>query len=71
MNDGTYRRLAAAVLVAHQQIESSHCLCGRLRLGDSWAEHVAEVLEAAGALRQGPPPDGCTDPDCRITAAHT
>ncbi len=55
MNDGTYRRLVAAILVAHQQTATSGCLCRRLRLGDSWAEHVAEVLEAAGALRDHPP----------------
>lgn len=51
MNDGTYRQLAAAILVAHQQTESSGCLCGKLSLGESWAQHVAEVLEFAGALR--------------------
>ena len=51
MSDATYRTLAAAILVAHQRIESSGCLCGRLRLGESWAAHVAEVLDHAGALR--------------------
>lgn len=51
MNDGTWRRLAAAVLVAHQRRSSSECLCGWDRLGASHAEHVAEVLDAAGALR--------------------
>ena len=52
--DGTYIRLAAAVLVAHQQSKDSSCLCGRVRLGESWARHVAEVLDAAGALQVVP-----------------
>ena len=50
MADGTYPQLAAAVLVAHQRTDSG-CLCGRLRLGESWPKHVAQVLDAAGALR--------------------
>jgi len=53
MPDATYRQLATAVLVAHQRHESG-CLCGRLGLGESWAEHVAETLDAAGALRDRP-----------------
>ena len=53
--DGTYRQLAAAILVAHQRREDSNCMCGVLRLGGSWAEHVASVLSAAGALRDRPP----------------
>ena len=55
MADGTYRRLAAAVLVAHQRRDDSNCLCGELRLGESWAGHVARVLDRAGALRDRPP----------------
>lgn len=55
MADGTYRRLAAAVLIAHQQTSTSGCLCGRTALGESWAAHVAEVLDAVGALRDRPP----------------
>ncbi len=51
MNDGTYRQLAAAVLVAHQRRDIGSCLCGWSELGKSHAEHVAAVLEAAGALR--------------------
>jgi len=49
--DGTYRSLAAAVLVAHQQTASSGCHCGGVSLGRSWAAHVAAVLDDAGALR--------------------
>lgn len=51
MSDHTYRWLAAAILVAHQRTDDSGCLCGRLRLGESWAAHVARVLDDAGALR--------------------
>jgi hypothetical protein len=53
--DGTYRRLAAAVLIAHQRRDAASCLCGWSVLGESWAVHVAEVLEVAGALRVRPP----------------
>lgn len=53
MNDGTYRRLALAILVAHQRLDSGSCLCGPLVLGTSWAEHVAEILDQAGTLRAG------------------
>lgn len=57
MNDGTYRRLAEAILVAHQRRDGGgNCLCGALDLGESWARHVAEILAAAGALRDRPPP---------------
>ena len=59
MSDGAYKRLAAAVLVAHQQRANSSCLCGwgvaAAELGKSYAEHVAEVLDAAGALRDRRP----------------
>ena len=58
MNDGTYRRLAEAILVAHQRHDVGGvggCLCGRLDLGESWAAHVAEILDQAGALSTGPP----------------
>ena len=55
MNDGTYRRLAEAVLVAHQRRDSGSCLCGWSELGRSHAAHVAAVLEVAGALRDRPP----------------
>jgi hypothetical protein len=55
MNDGTYRRLAEYVLVAHQRRDIGSCMCGPLPLGSSWAAHVAEILEAAGALRTSPP----------------
>lgn len=55
MADLTYHRLAAAVLVAHQRRDDGNCLCGRLALGESWAEHVAETLDTAGALRDRPP----------------
>ena len=54
MNDATYRQLAAAILVAHQRHRRDGvygCLCGRLELGESWAEHVAKILDQAGALR--------------------
>lgn len=54
MSDPSYRALAAAILVTHQQTSSSGCLCGRLRLGESWARHVAEVLDAVGALQVVP-----------------
>lgn len=47
--------LATAVLTAHQRRGGGGCLCGRLKLGESWAAHVAEVLDAAGALRDRPP----------------
>lgn len=50
--DGTYRRLAGSILVAHQRMDGGGgCLCGRLRLGEGWADHVAEILNTAGALR--------------------
>ena len=52
MSDGTWRRLAAAVLVAHQRDASSGCICGWSVLGASWAEHVAQVLADAGAIKQ-------------------
>ena len=55
MNDGTYRRLAEAVLVAHQRRDSGSCLCGWSELGRSHAAHVAAVLEVAGALKDRPP----------------
>lgn len=53
MNDGTYRQLAQAILVAHQRDgRTTGCMCGWLDLGKSWAEHVANVLDDAGALRE-------------------
>lgn len=55
MSDGTYIRLATAVLTAHQRRDDSNCLCGELKLGESWAAHVAQVLDRAGALRDRPP----------------
>lgn len=51
MNDGTYRRLAASILIAHQRRDAGSCLCGWSELGHSHAEHVAEILDLAGALR--------------------
>lgn len=51
MNDGTYRRLAESILVAHQRRNDSNCLCGELQLGQSWAAHVAKILDLAGALK--------------------
>lgn len=51
-----YRDLASAVLVAHQRRDPQSCLCGWSELGQSWADHVAGVLDAAGALRDWPPP---------------
>lgn len=54
-NDGTYRRLAAAILVAHQRRDISGCMCGWSELGRSHAAHVAAVLDGAGALRDRPP----------------
>lgn len=55
MSDLTYRRLAEFVLVAHQRRSDGNCLCGELELGDSWAIHVAHILDVAGALRRKPP----------------
>jgi len=55
MTDFTYLRLAEAILTAHQRREDSNCLCGELMLGQSWAWHVAELLNEAGALRDRPP----------------
>ena len=55
MNDGTYRRLAEALLVAHQRRDSGSCLCGWSELGKSHAAHVAVVLDVAGALKDRPP----------------
>lgn len=49
--DATYVNLAESVLVAHQRVSMENCLCGQLKLGESWARHVALVLSAAGALR--------------------
>jgi len=56
MNDGTYKRLAEAILVAHQRRSDSNCMCGELELGDSWAIHVVGLLDVSGALRDSPPP---------------
>lgn len=53
MPDDTYRRLAAAVLVAHQR-HGGGCLCGWHELGSSHAAHVADVLAEAGALQVPP-----------------
>lgn len=61
MTDETYRNLASAVLVAHQRYDASSCLCGWSELGQSWADHVAAVLDAAGALRDRPPAGERTD----------
>ena len=58
MSDGTYLRLASAVLVAHQRRNSASCLCGWSELGRSHAGHVAEMLDAVGALRDFPPTTG-------------
>lgn len=55
MPDGTYRRLTEAVLIAHQRRADSNCLCGRLRLGQSWAVHVTHLLAEVGSLRARPP----------------
>lgn len=55
MADGTYRRLAAAILVAHQRRDDTNCLCGGLSIGASWSDHVAAVLDATGVLRDRPP----------------
>ena len=66
MSDLTYRRLASAVLVAHQRRDAGSCLCGWSELGRSHAGHVAEVLDAAGALRDRPPHR--IDPDTRREA---
>jgi hypothetical protein len=52
---GTYRRIAEALLVAHQRRNITFCLCGWSELGKSWAAHVAKVLDDAGALRKRPP----------------
>lgn len=53
MTDQTYAQLASAILVAHQRhLIPAGCLCGPLPLGTSWADHVAEVLDAAGALQR-------------------
>jgi len=54
-DDGTYRNLAIAILVAHQRREDSNCVCGSLTLGESWAVHVANILDSSGALRSNPP----------------
>ena len=51
MADLTYVLLAEAVLVAHQRIDITSCLCGWSQLGRSHARHVADVLHASGALR--------------------
>jgi hypothetical protein len=60
MNDGAYKRLAESILVAHQRRADSNCLCGGLMPGQSWARHVAELLDKAGAIRDRPPGKGDT-----------
>lgn len=55
MTDTTYRLLAEAVLVSHQRRDDGNCLCGILRLGESWASHVAYTLDRVGAIRDRPP----------------
>ena len=52
MTEPTYRNLTAAVLVAHQRVNLTACLCGWADLGRSHADHVARVLDHAGALRR-------------------
>jgi len=54
MGDPTYKYLASAILTAHQRREDSNCFCGELELGESWSDHVAEILDKVGALRKGP-----------------
>ena len=58
MSDGTYRHLTSLILTAHQRRGDGNCLCGRLRLGDSWSDHVADLLDHVGALRDRPPQPG-------------
>ena len=52
MTEATYLNLTAAVLVAHQRVNMTACLCGWADLGRSHAVHVARVLDHAGALRR-------------------
>lgn len=43
------RELLVRVLVDHQRRADSNCHCGGLKLGESWAVHVADMYEAAFA----------------------
>lgn len=54
VGDGTYSGLAVSVLAAHQRRDVGSCLCGWSELGKSHTQHVAGVLDAAGALRRQP-----------------
>jgi len=35
------------ILIAHQRKDIGGCMCGPLRLGSSWAEHVRAAYELA------------------------
>lgn len=41
---------ATALLVLHQRTSIRGCHCGQVRLGESHARHLAELLAGAGLL---------------------
>jgi hypothetical protein len=55
LNSIIYRQLAHSVLMAHQRRSDSNCLCGVLELGDSHIDHLVDLLDTVGALRNDVP----------------
>lgn len=52
----THREILVRVLIVHARTASSGCHCGWMRLGESYAEHVADEYEdALRALRPRDP----------------
>ncbi len=47
-----HRDLLVLVLTYHQPTKNSGCICGGVALGESWAEHVADVFETAQGINQ-------------------
>jgi hypothetical protein len=41
---------AVDVLVTHQRISMSGCMCGGVQLGESFAQHQVDMLVSAGHL---------------------
>lgn len=48
---GYDRAVLVEVLVYHQRLDAQYCACGWGRLGQSHADHVADVYEASMEVR--------------------
>lgn len=46
------RSLLVEILIYHQRTDTSGCHCGWAVLGASYAEHVADVYEAARGIKK-------------------